>query len=85
MASNSNGAGNEEKLLTRKIEPWLLAILLVNAVVFYALLQPNFLSVGELSALFNEWQLALPVALGAVIVRILTAQFSPENKSRLVF
>jgi hypothetical protein len=66
--------------------PWLVAVLVANAVVFYLVIKSDSLLITGFGALFKEWQAALATAgLGAIIVRLLIGQVDELNRSRLVF
>jgi hypothetical protein len=83
--SNAQAAAEQNKTLNQQNIKWLVVVLLANAVIFYLLIQSGSISIDQFGTLFKDWQAAVPVGLGAVVVGVLTAQFSELARARLVF
>jgi hypothetical protein len=84
MSDDKSNAGMGKPLNQQNV-PWLFAVLLVNVVVFYLVIQANSLRIVGFGVLLKEWQSLLPAGLGAIVVGVLTAQFSEDLKASLVF
>jgi hypothetical protein len=65
--------------------PALVAVLLANLALFYGFLLSGSLNVPAAFARLTTWQTAVPGPLTIILVGIITEQFSPEMKARIVY
>lgn len=63
----------------------LVAVLVANVVLFYAVVKNDAIFAGDWVELLREITKGIPSALGLVLIGILNAQLSAEAKSRIVF
>ena len=65
--------------------PFLALLLILNIAIWYGLTATGRADPKVILDLTKSWQTLLPAGIGAIIVGILTEQFSPVMKARLVF
>ena len=65
--------------------PALVAVLLANLAMFYGFLLNGNFDIPAALALFANWKNAIPGPLAIIAVGVLTEQFGPEAKARMLF
>jgi hypothetical protein len=83
--TNDDSSAKSIRTLNQQNMPWLVGVLVANAVIFYLVVQTDSVSIKEFGTSFKDWQSVVQAGLGAVVVGILTAQFNEETRARLVF
>lgn len=63
----------------------LFTVLVVNLAVFYLAVQTDAIFVGDWTHLTKGFIQGLPAGLGLMVIGIVNAQFSSEDKARIVF
>jgi len=63
----------------------LVIAAIVNAALFYCVVQTDAIVAGNWLALLRGWMVAVPAGAAVVLVGVLNAQVDSKNKARLVF